>query len=171
MSQKPTSKISTRRPAEPWWQFGFNNWLLIGGLVLFNVGCFLKPALLDDFVDGLFDFRSWPWWYFLCLTSVLAFSVRWFFLYQKYVNDDFDPQGEEEAVWFCRLTGSVTAMFAILIVMHHVGLLRNILYTLNMMFGYGVFSIWALMIFIVILAIIGFFASLTWKWIGTIPAD
>ena len=174
MSQNSASKNQVTSSSEPWWRFGSTTWMLIGGLLLFNVGCFLQPSLLDTVFAGLFnllDFRTWPWWYFLCLIAVLGFSVRWFLLFQKKINDEFDPQSLEEAKWFCWLTGAVTALLAVLVVLHRTGLLRRAYTSLNYMFGYGAFSIWALLIFFGILAVIGMIVALAWKWIGTIQAD
>lgn len=174
MSQNIASKNQVKTPSEPWWRFGSSAWLLLGGLLLFNVGCFLQPSLLDMVFAGLFnllDFRTWPWWYFLCLVAVLAFSVRWFFLYQKKINDDFDPVSAEEAKWFCRLTGAATGLLAVLVILHRTGMLRRMYGTLNYMFGYGAFSIWALLIFAVIFCLIGLFVYLTAKWIATLQVD
>lgn len=174
MSQSVTSKSQVKTPSEPWWQFGSSAWLLLGGLLLFNIGCFLHPSLLDTVFAGLFnliDFRTWPWWYFLCLVATLAFSVRWFFLYQKKINDDFDPVSEEEAKRFCHLTGSLTGLFAALLILHRTGLMRRMYGTLNYMFGFGAFSIWALLIFAVIFGLIGLFVFLIWKWMATIQVD
>ena len=174
MNRRLSMKIPENAPSEPWWKFGPATWMLILGLVLLNVGCFLRPTLLDTLIAGLFhllDFRTWPWWYFLCLIAVLAFSVRWFFLYQKKIDDDFDPRSLEEAKWFCRLTGSLTALLAVLSVLHRTGMLRRCYYTLNGMFGYGAFSIWALLLFAVIFGLIGLFVFLIGKWIASLRAE
>ena len=158
-NRKPAEKL----PGDPWWQFGPDTLMLIGGLILISAGCF---SPLD-----LFDFRLWPWWYFLCLVIVLAFSVRWFLLYRTLVNDDFDPQSLEEAQWFCWLSSTTTAVLALLVVSHQIGLMRYMYFTLNYTFGYGGFSFWALLIFAVIIGVIGLLAALTWKWISSIPID
>lgn len=174
MSQNLASKNQVNPPSDSWWRFGSSTWLLLGGLVLFNVGCFLQPTLLDTVFVGLFnliDFRTWPWWYFLCLVAVLTFSVRWFFLFQKKINDDFDPQSFDEARAFCRLTGVLTVVLAIVMVLHRTGLMRRIYATLNYMFGFGAFSIWALLIFFGILTVIGVIVAMVWKWLGTIQID
>ncbi len=47
MSQNSASKNQVTSSSEPWWRFGSTTWMLIGGLLLFNVGCFLQPSLLD----------------------------------------------------------------------------------------------------------------------------
>lgn len=175
MSQNLATKNRTNPSSDDaWWRLGSSTWLLVGGLLLFNVGCFLQPALLDTVFGGLFnlfDFRTWPWWYFLCLIAVLAFSVRWFILYVKMVDDEFDPQSLEEARWFCLLTGSLTGLFAVLLVLHRTGLMRRMHGTLNYMFGFGAFSIWALLIFFGILAVIGMIVALAWKWVSSFEAD
>ena len=62
-----------------WYHFSTSTWMLLGGLVLFNVGTFFGPHL----IDGLFrvlDFRLWAWWYFAILLVIVAFSIKWFLL-------------------------------------------------------------------------------------------
>lgn len=174
MSQQLASKNQVSPSSEPWWRFGSTTWMLIGGLLLFNVGCFLQPSLLDTVFAGLFnllDFRTWPWWYFLCLIAVLAFSVRWFFLYQKKIEGDFDPQSLKEAKWFMRLSGTITGVLVVLIVLHRFGLIRPMYYSLHYMFGMGAFSIWALLIFFGILVLIGLLVFLAWKWVAAFQVE
>jgi hypothetical protein len=148
--------------------------LLIAGLVLLNIGCFLKPFILDTVLVGCFnllDFRTWSWWYFLGLITVLGFSVRWFLLYQKHLNDEFDPQSLEECKWFCRLSGTVTLIFAVFVFLHRFSLLRRLYYPLYFWFGYGNFSFLALLIFMIIFVIIGVITFLVWKWITTLQSE
>ena len=174
MSHNTVSKNKMESSNDSWWQFGTSTWLLIGGLLLLNVGFFLHPTLFDTILIGivsLFDFRTWPWWYLLCLVAVLAFSVRWFLLYIKKINDEFDLSSREEAKWFCRLTGAATCLFVLLIVLHQTGILRKMYSTLNLMFGYGAFSIWALLFFALIFSLIGLFVYLIGKWVATLQID
>jgi len=56
--------VLDRDPDEKWYQLSASTWLLIGGLLLFNIGCFLSPGLIDD-IFRLLDVRLWKWWYFL----------------------------------------------------------------------------------------------------------
>jgi len=174
MSQKNVPKPSEKQLDAKGWQFGPTTWILVGGFLLLNVGCFLQPSLLDSMLAGLsnlLDFRTWPWWYFLCLIIVLGFSVRWFLLYQTHVNDDFDPQSREEAKWFCWLSGTITGLLTLLVVLHRIGVMRRMYHTFYLMFGQGHFSIWALFIFAGIFAVIGLFIFLTGKWISSIQVD
>jgi hypothetical protein len=174
MSQKNLPEPPENQSDGKWWQFGPTTWMLVGGLLLLNVGCFLQPNLLDLVFAGLgnlLDFRLWPWWYFLCLILVLGFSVRWFLLLQARINDDLDSQGLEEAKWFCWLSGTITGLSVLLILLHQTGMMRRMYRTLNLMFGYGHFSIWALLIFAGIFGIIGLLVFLTGKWISSIQTD
>jgi hypothetical protein len=168
------SQTLLNSPNEPWWKFSTTTWLLIAGLVLLNIGCFLKPFILDTVLVGCFnllDFRTWSWWYFLGLITVLGFSVRWFLLYQKHLNDEFDPQSLEECKWFCRLSGTVTLIFAVFVFLHRFSLLRRLYYPLYFWFGYGNFSLLALLIFTIIFVIIGVITFLVWKWITTLQSE
>jgi hypothetical protein len=166
-------------PNDTWWNFSTTTWLLVGGLVLLNVGCFLSPSILDTVLSGVFhtlDFRTWAWWYFLEIIIVLAFAMRWFLLYQTYVNDDFDPQSSEEAKWFCILSGTITFIFAVLAFLHRFFrffLLYYAYYPLYSWFrlGHGAFSLTALLIFIISLATLGLLIALVWKWLTTLQTD
>ncbi|MDR0706133.1 MAG: hypothetical protein LBF88_14260 [Planctomycetaceae bacterium] len=124
------------------------------------VGCF-----------NVLDFRTWPWWYFLGLIAVLGFSVRWYLLYQKRLNDDFDPQSLEECKWFCRFSGTITFLFAVFVFLHRFSLLRRLYYPLYFWFGYGRFSFEALLIFMTIFVIIGVITFLVWKWISALQSE
>ena len=64
--------VSSTDPDESWWSFTPNTWLLIVGLVLFNIGCFVDPYLLGTLIQCL-DARFWPFWYF----GVMAVLVGW----------------------------------------------------------------------------------------------
>lgn len=166
-------------PNDARWNFRITTWLLVGGLVLLNVGCFLSPSILDIVLSGIFhtlDVRTWAWWYFLGFIVILAFAIRWFLLYQTYINDDFDPQSSEEAKWFCILSGAITFIFAVFVLLHRffrIVLLYYTYYPLYSWFqlGYGAFSLTALLIFIISLVIIGLFVALVWKWLTTIQID
>ena len=48
-----------------------STWLLILGLVVFNIGCFASPNLFETFIASL-DVRWWPLWWLAVLFGVLA---------------------------------------------------------------------------------------------------
>jgi hypothetical protein len=155
------------------WHFGTTTWLVIIGLILLNIGFFLHPfvSVAGGFFADLFsllDFRTWPFWYFICLVFVVGCSVRWFFLYRKYVNDDLDQLHSEEAQWFCCLSGSITLLLAVLVFLHRFSFLRRIFHPLYLFFGYGDFSYFALFMFAVLLSAIVVVCFFAWKWILTI---
>ncbi|MDR1964120.1 MAG: hypothetical protein LBQ50_10110 [Planctomycetaceae bacterium] len=174
MKNTTSPQMLQKSSSEPWWKFSMTTWLFIAGLVLLNIGCFLKPSILDTLLVCLFnllDFRTWPLWYFLGLIGVPVFSVRWFLLYQTYINDDFDLQSLEEAKWFCRLSGTLTFLFIIFVFLHRFSLLRRLYNPLYFWLGYGTFSFVALLIFTMIFVIIGFVTFLVWKWITTLQEN
>jgi hypothetical protein len=161
-------------PNEPWWKFSITTWFFIAGLVLLNIGCFLQSFIFDTLLVGCFnllDFRTWPWWYFLGLITVSVFSVRWFLLYQKHLNDEFDLQSSEECKWFCRLSGTITLLLAVFVFLHRFSLLRRFYNPLYFWFGYGNFSYEALLIFTIIFVIIGVITFLVWNWITTLQSE
>ncbi len=173
MQQLSTKKIEETQGTEATW-FGTTTWLLVGGLLLLNVGCFLNPSLLDAVMASVFnllDFRTWPWWYFLCLIAVMAFSVRWFSLYIKKVNDEFDDLNQEEVKWFCRLSYSATGLFAALFLLHRTGLLRKLYRQLTYMYVQGGLSFWSLLLGLLVVGIVCLFIWLIGKWIGSIQVD
>ncbi|GHT42496.1 hypothetical protein FACS189443_5570 [Planctomycetales bacterium] len=154
---------------EAWWQFSPTMWLLIVGLILSNVGCFLSPSMWDN----LLDVRKYPWWYFWGLVGIPIFAVRWYFFYQTYLDDDFDEGSWEEARRFCHLSGTLTAIFAVLVFLHQffrVSTLYYAYYSLGSWFrlGHGAFSFAALLTLTIILAMIGLIVYLFGKWITAI---
>ena len=60
-----------------WYCLSTATCFLIGGLVLFNIGCFLNPNIIDSLWKHL-DFRLCPWWYFVMLLLIVAFSIKRF---------------------------------------------------------------------------------------------
>ncbi|MDR2171952.1 MAG: hypothetical protein LBP59_17545 [Planctomycetaceae bacterium] len=155
-----------------WWKFSNKSiWLLVVGFVLFSIGYFISPSVLSNLFIGffsLFDIRTWPWWYFIGLIIIVVFSIRWYMLYQKYVNNDFDPVSLDECKWFCALSGTITILFAIIVFLHRFSLLNSIYYPLYSWFGFGAFSFVALLIFTVIFVLIGALVFLIYQWITTL---
>ncbi len=54
--------------------FTLTTWLLIVGLVLFNLGCFAAPDFPERFLYGL-DVRFWPLWYFGVMAVLMVVSI------------------------------------------------------------------------------------------------
>ena len=72
-----------------WSEWAGNTLILILGMSLVSV-CFVSTPTFDRIITGVvqsFDFRVWPWWYFVILAVIAAFSVKWYLIYQ-YVGDD-----------------------------------------------------------------------------------
>jgi hypothetical protein len=164
-----STSTSTKLSDEPRWNFGSTTWLLLGGIILLSGGCFLSPSILNMLLLGvfnLFDFRTWSWWYFLCLGVVIAFSVRWFLLYQTYVNDDFDQQDMGEVKWFCYFSGTTTLIFAVFIFLHRFSILSRFYDPLYFWLAQGAFSFSAIFIFITFFVVLGLMTFLAWGWIG-----
>lgn len=68
--------VKTESPENaPWWRLSASTWLLLAGLVLFNVGCFMKPTILDA-VLHFFDIRLWPWEILTLLLVAAAVSFQ-----------------------------------------------------------------------------------------------
>jgi hypothetical protein len=166
-SSQPPQKIQS----DPWWKFNKLTLLLIVGLILINVGNFLTLSFIGNlFISffSLFDVRTWPWWYFICLIVVTVFSIRWYRLYQKYVNDDFDPMSSYECKWFCILSGFITAIIAAIFFLHWSSLLKYLYGSLYSWFGYGNVSFVAFLTITAILAVIAGVIFLVCKWITTL---
>jgi hypothetical protein len=153
-------------------KFSKTTWLLVVGIVLLNVGCFLPITALSKLATDFFnlvDIRTWSWWYFVCLIVVIAFSIRWYLLYQKHINNDFDPQSSHECKWFCILSGVVTMLIALIVFLHRFSLLRIFYSPLYFWFGYGDFSLAVLLIIATIITVVVVLVFLVWKWITTLP--
>ncbi|MDR3111441.1 MAG: hypothetical protein LBU65_17355 [Planctomycetaceae bacterium] len=169
MKNTLSTPASQQLSNEPWWKFGLTTWLLLGGVVLLSGGFLLNSHIMDSLFLGLFnlvDFRTWAWWYFLCLIAVVAFSVRWFLLYQTYINDDFDQQDMDEVKWFCYFSGTITLIFAVFIFLHRFSFLNLFYDPLYFWLGQGAFSFLALLAFTAIFVVIGLIAFLAWGWIS-----
>jgi len=143
--------VSERDPDEKWYHLSASTWLLIGGLMLFNVGCFLSPNLIDNIVRAM-DIRLWPWWYLLFLVVFVVFTVKWFFIYRN--RDDYDDLEAEAARRFTRMAIAITSVMAILVLLNVTHLFHFFYYPLERWLGYGAFSWLALLSFILIFCVI-----------------
>ena len=157
---------------EKWYQLSTSTWLLIGGLILFNIGWFLGPSLIDSIfrlldVRFLLDIRLWPWYYFGFLLIVATFSVRWYIIYRAF-QDDFDmPDNPDELKAFVLLTGTITAFLLTYVILEQTLALKYLLLQLWKWMTLGAFSWSASLFFFGVLGSIGAFGALTKHWIGT----
>ena len=134
-----------------WYHFSASTWMLIGGLVLFNLGCFFGL----DIIEGLFrllDFRLWPWWYFAVLLVIAAFSIRWYLLFQAW--DELDPVDSEVAAKFLRMSITMTAEMLLVVLLNATGFIHYFYYPISQWLAYGAYSHMAAFTFLLICAAI-----------------
>lgn len=149
---------------EKWYQLSASTWLLIAGLILFNIGCFVNPGIIDQ-LFRLMDVRLWPWWYFPCLILLVAFSVKWFFIYRNW--DDYDEMDTETARRFTRLAIAITIVMSILVLLNITHLYGFFYHPLTRWLGYGEFTWIALLSFMLIFCAIGPIVYFAKEWIAT----
>ncbi|MDR1922887.1 MAG: hypothetical protein LBQ66_00820 [Planctomycetaceae bacterium] len=178
-NSKTTSTSATLQKSskKSWWKLDLTIWFFIVGFVLLTIGV-LIPSIVDAVLvttAGIFkialnmlDFRQWPWWYFICLFAVIAFSVRWSVFYKKNKNDDFDPLSSEEAKWFCVLSGTITLLIIVLVFLHQFALLRPLFNPLYLWFKFGSISFLSLLILTLIFAAAGFLVFVICRWVNVI---
>ena len=100
---------------EKWYHLSLHAWLLMSGLVLFNIGCFASPDIVDDFFRSL-DIRRCPWWYFAIFLLIAAYSIKKFSSFSS--RKDVDPLKSKNAKWCPRvLTVFICGVAVILVVM------------------------------------------------------
>jgi len=151
-----------------WYQFSTSIWLLIGGLILFNIGCFVNPGLIDGMFRML-DVRLWPWWYFPMLVLFIAFAVRWSFIYRNWKNyDDLDM---EAARRFTRMAVTMIVIMAIFVLMNITNRLLYFYYHLSDWLLQGIFSWVAILTLVMILAVIFVVIYVTKEWLVTFWKD
>lgn len=164
---KTTEAIRAEITEKPWWKLDRISLLLVVGAGIFSVGLSLCPSLFDRLWVGfwyLAEYRQWPRWYFCEILIVLAFSMRWFFLYVSHVNDELTSGQRSEAVAFVKLAGFAAAAMLVLTVLHRAGIARLAYYSLYAWFGFGAFSLAALLSFSIILTLITVCIVLFGKW-------
>jgi hypothetical protein len=156
--------VSDRDPDEKWYHLSASTWLLIGGLILFNIGCFLSPNLIDNIFRAL-DVRLWPWWYLLFLGILIAFSVKWFFIYRNW--EDYDELEAEAAKRFNRMAIAITVVMAILVLLNVTNLFNFFYHPLQLWLGYGDSSWIALLSFVLIFCVIVPLVYFVKEWLVT----
>ena len=94
-----------------WYCQSADMWFLIGGLVLFNISCFVNPRLIDRLFQ-LADFRFYPWWYFIVPLLFAAFSAKWFL--QCRSQDKRNPADSKAGGQFFYLLWLAVSTFVVL---------------------------------------------------------
>lgn len=156
--------VSNNDPDAKWYSFSSSTWLLIGGLILFNVGCFVNPGWLGSFFR-LLDIRLWPWWYFLAIGVILLFSVKWFFIYRNW--EDYDSDEEETARRFMRMSGVISGVLLFLVLLNMFGLVAALYYPVALWLRYGAFSWSAFLTFSIGILLFGLIFYFVKEWIVT----
>jgi len=149
-------------PDSRWWRFSYTSLLLIAGLILFNIGCFVNPNTIDS-LFRLLDVRLWPWWYFLFLAVVVLFSVKWFFIYSRW--EDYDGTETDIAIRFLRLSITITVMLLLCVFLHIIGWIYYFSDSLTDWFYFGDFTWMAALTFVLLLGIVALLTYLFKEWI------
>jgi len=154
--------VTDSDPEDRWWHFDDSFWLLIGGLFLFNIGCFFNPNLLDD-IFRMLDVRLWPWSYCIILGIIVAFSVKWFFIYSRW--EDYDGNEADAAMRFVRLSIFITAVLVLWVLLHATRLIIYLYDPFVHWLGFGGFSWMAVFAFVLLLGIATMLAYFFKEWI------
>ncbi|MGL6193298.1 MAG: hypothetical protein ACRC2T_00580 [Thermoguttaceae bacterium] len=151
-------------PDARWYHLSASTWMLLGGLFIFNIGCFVNPGIIDTIFRSL-DVRLWPWWYFLALGLVLIFSIKWYITYYNW--EFYDGNEADAAIRFNRMSVFITAVMAVLVILNCVNLLQFFYYPLSRWFGFGDFSWLALLSFTVLMLVIATTFYFIKEWVVT----
>lgn len=149
---------------DPWWRLPGRTWCLLACASLISLACSIEPALIETLL-WLADFRQWPLWYFALLLVVLLFSLRWGAIYLSACESGENDSDREEKVRFIRLTGMLSIVFFLAAVFHRLGWLRFFSNALRLWFGFGSFSLAALLAFAVVMTVLALTISLIWQWV------
>ena len=130
-----------------WYRLSPELWLLIGGLVLFNIGCFFNSNIITS-IWGLLEFRLCPWWYFVGLLLIVVFSIKWFQIFRAW--DDLEPTDSEIAKRFLHMSITISAEILIIILLNAVGFIRPLSLPLWYWLNFGHYSHAGILVFLVI---------------------
>lgn len=144
--------ISDSDSDEKWYQLSASTWLLISGLILFNIGCFVKPSVIDSLVR-LLDVRLWPWWYFVIVAIYVAFAIKWFLIYRADDYFDFDELDVEAARRFKIMSIVVAIEMLAIVLLHSSGIMSTMGYPFYQWLSYGTFSWSAMLMFFIVVVI------------------
>ena len=123
---------------EKWWRISFSTWLLIGGLILLNIGCFVQSSTLDKLLPAL-DVRHWPWEVFVLLL-VFAISVWQYRRFYRSWSDYYDHE-RKHARNFIGLSVTVLAILLFLTILSVSGRFFVFFRPVTYLFTVGKFSI------------------------------
>ena len=138
VNKKPTPESER----EAWWKWDASVWMLLGGLLLLSTAL-ISPRVFDAIFVGIvraLDFRLWPWWYFLVLVVIVAFSIKWFMIAKAWYNDDLDEVDFLSAKKFLLMSITITAELLIMILLHATTLVRILYWPLWIWFRFGTYS-------------------------------
>ena len=124
-----------------WWSFGPSTWTLIGGLLLLNVAVFIGSTILDPALDAfgrIIDFRLWPWWYFIVLLLIVAFSIKWYRIVQDW--PEFDPHDRETESRFLRMSIVLSVEGLLLVILNATSVLSLLYVPFGQWIRLGVYS-------------------------------
>jgi len=139
-----------------WSEWAGNTLILILGMLLVSV-CFVSTPTFDRIITGVvqsFDFRGWPWWYFVILAVIAAFSVKWYLICRKRCNDRFDESDFESVRKYITMSVTITIELLILTLLHMAALLECFYRSLWTCFKYGIYSHKALFTLFVIVFVV-----------------
>ena len=154
--------VSETDPEDRLLDFGSSTWLLIGGLALFNIGCFFNPNLIDS-IFRMLDIRLWPWSYCIILGIIVLFSIKWFFIYSRW--EDYDGNEADSAMRFVRLSVAISVG---LVLWAFLRAAKWPVYFYDLFarwIGYGEFSWTAALIFVFLLGVATAFVYLFKEWV------
>ena len=161
----PTTKNNNQPKRPPWRHLNSSSGLLIAGLLILNVAVFLQPTILDAVLAALaraLDFRLWPWWYFLVLLALVAFSVKWYLLTSAW--NDLDAVDKSVAQRFIPMSTVLACELLGLLVLHASGLLWIVYRAVREMFRFGTYSLTAAIAFftVCLLAALTYYVVKEW---------
>ncbi len=148
---------------EPWWKLDFSTLLLIGGLVLFNIGAFIHPTIVDRIVGAL-DVRYWPWWYILPVLVFLGLAIKWCSVYSGIANNTIPLARREIELTFVVMTMTIAVEVGIFLILCLAGLVSTIFSPLYFLVNFGYFSFRAAIVILCLLAATGWTLFTVWMW-------
>lgn len=123
-----------------WWHLSSSTWFLIGGLILFNIGSFFNPLILNPVfaILRIFDVRFWSWYFVFNLLLLLGFSIK---CYQFYMNwDDYDTLDKLNAKCFINMSVSILIVAFVILCIGNLGLFQTYYRELYLWFRFGTFT-------------------------------
>ena len=130
-----------------WYHFSATTWLLIGGLILFNVGCLFNTNIIDG-IFWLFNFQHWAWWYFIVFPLIGIFVIKWCLLYMAWHDPETKDTLESEDVvagWqFIRMSVTITFQVPIFVLLRETGVMQHMSESLELLLVLGSYNLFAM---------------------------